>query len=101
MASISSRMIRWILLKRSLREKQVVVDAGGKLADVAGAQQQLVADDFGFGGVLPQRGDEKLAPTHMKMRAWACLKGKPNSSMLKWPFDLMKIAIAADHAGFA
>jgi ribose 5-phosphate isomerase B len=27
--------------------------------------------------------------------------GKPQSSMLKWPFDLMKIAIAADHAGYS
>ena len=52
------------LQQRALRQKQVAVDAGGKLADVAGAQQQLVAGDFGFGRVLAQRGNEELAPEH-------------------------------------
>ena len=61
-ASISSRTIRWILSSDSLREKQVAVNAGGKLADVTGAQQQLVADNLGFGGVLAQCGNEQLAP---------------------------------------
>ena len=52
------------LVQRALRQKQMAVDAGRELANVAGAQQQLVADDFGFGGDLPQRGDEKFAPEH-------------------------------------
>ena len=47
------------LQQRALRQKQVVVDSGRELADVAGAQQQLVAGDLGLGGVFAQRGDEQ------------------------------------------
>ena len=36
----------------------------------------------------------------MTLRARRSCKGKPNSSMLKWLLYPMKIAIAADHAGF-
>ena len=36
----------------------------------------------------------------MTLRARRSCKDKPNSSMLKWRFYPMKIAIAADHAGF-
>ena len=64
MASISSRTMLLNLQQRPLREKQIAVDAGGKLADVAGAQQQLMANDFGLGGIFAQRGDEKFAPEH-------------------------------------
>ena len=46
------------LEQRALRQEQVAVDPGRKLANVAGAQQQLMAGDLGFGGVLAQRGDE-------------------------------------------
>ncbi len=52
------------LEQRALRQKQIAVDARGKLADVTGAQQQLVAGDLGLGGVFTQRGDEELAPEH-------------------------------------
>ena len=48
----------------ALGEEEVAVDAGCQLADVAGAQQQLVAGDFSFGGNLPQGGDEQLGPEH-------------------------------------
>lgn len=44
--------------ERALGQEQVAVDAGRKLAHVAGAQQQLMAGDLGFGGVLTQGGDE-------------------------------------------
>ena len=47
-----------------LGEKEITVDARGHLADVAGAQQELVAGDLRFGRVLAQRGDEELAPEH-------------------------------------
>ena len=47
------------------------------LADVSGAQQQLVAGDFGLGRILAQCRDEKLAPKHR------FLMGSANSSMLK------------------
>jgi hypothetical protein len=33
-------------------------------ADQAGAQHQLVADDFGVGGGFLEGGDEELASTH-------------------------------------
>ena len=74
------------LQERALRQKQVAIDARGQLADVARAQQQLMAGDLGFGGVLAQGRDKKLAPEHR--RGQACSKGKPNSSMLKWPSPL-------------
>src|SRR6266853_5119750 len=35
-----------------------------ELTDVTGAQQQLVADHLGLGGVLAQGGDEEFAPEH-------------------------------------
>jgi len=38
------------LQKRALREKQIIVDAGGKLPYITGAQKQLMADNFGFCG---------------------------------------------------
>ena len=46
------------LEERALGQEQVAVDAGGKLAHVAGAQQQLMAGDLGFGGILAQGRDE-------------------------------------------
>ena len=46
------------LQQRPLRQEQVAVDSGGKLADVARAQKESVAGDFRFGRVLPQRGDK-------------------------------------------
>ena len=60
MASISSRTILVIFSSERWREKQVAVDARRKLADVAGAQQQLVADDFGFGGASRSVGMKSL-----------------------------------------
>src|SRR5665647_1635232 len=50
--------------ERALGQEQVAVDAGRKLAHVAGAQQQLMAGDLGFGGVLTQGRDEQVAPPH-------------------------------------
>ena len=50
--------------QRALREKQIAVDACGDLADVARAQQKLVARDLGLGGVFAQCGNEELAPEH-------------------------------------
>ena len=49
----------------ALRQKQIAVNASGKLADVAGAQQKLMAGDLGLGGVFAQRGDEEFAPEHI------------------------------------
>ncbi len=49
---------------RALGKKEVIVEASGKLADIAGAQQQTMAGDFGFRGVLTQGGDEKFTPEH-------------------------------------
>ena len=46
------------LEQRALGQEQVAVDSGRKLAHVAGAQQQLMAGDLGFGGVLTQGRDE-------------------------------------------
>src|SRR5690349_22747 len=54
-----------------------------------------MAGYLGFRRVFAQGGDEQLAPKHR------VVKGKLNSSMVKSDFFHMKIAIAADHAGFA
>ena len=35
------------LVQRALAEEQIAVDAGAELADVAGAEQELVAGDLG------------------------------------------------------
>ena len=50
--------------QRALRQEKVAVDSGRKLANVAGAQQQLMARNLSFGGVFTQRGDEEPAPAH-------------------------------------
>ena len=48
------------LADRAPRERQVAVEAGGGLADHAGAQQQAVARELGLGRVLLQRGRVEL-----------------------------------------
>ena len=53
------------LQQRALRQKQVTVDARRELADVSGAQQQLVAGDLGFGRVFAQGRNKQLAPEHI------------------------------------
>ena len=37
---------------------------GGKLSNVPGAKQQLVAHRLSLDRILPQRGDKKFAPEH-------------------------------------
>ena len=61
--SISSRTMRDDLVERALPEEEVGVDAGAELADVAGAQQELVAGDFGVCRGFAQGRDEELGPT--------------------------------------
>ncbi len=51
------------LVDGALAEGEVAVDAGAELADVAGAEQELVAGDFGVGGSFAEGGDEELGPT--------------------------------------
>ena len=51
-----------ILLIERVAEEEVAVDAGAELADVAGAQEQLVAGDFGVGGGFAEGGNEELGP---------------------------------------
>ena len=46
------------LQQGTLGQEQITVNAGGQLADVARAQQQLVAGDFSLGGRLAERRDE-------------------------------------------
>ena len=60
--SISSRTMAMILLMRAVAEEEVAVDAGAELADVAGAEQELVAGDFGVCGGFAEGGDEELGP---------------------------------------
>ena len=48
------------LVERALAEEQVVVNPGAELADVAGAQQELVAGHFGICRGLAQGGDKEL-----------------------------------------
>ena len=51
-------------VQRALREKQVAVDTGSDLTDIAGAQEETMARRLRFGGIIAQRGDEELAPEH-------------------------------------
>ena len=52
------------LQQRALRQEEIAVNAGRQLADIAGAQQELMAGDLGFGGILPQGGNEQFRPVH-------------------------------------
>ena len=45
-------------------QREVRVDAGGDLADHAGAQHQPVADDLRFPWILPEGGNQQLRLTH-------------------------------------
>ena len=51
------------LVERPLAEEEVVVNAGAELADVAGAEQELVAGHFGVCRGLAKGGNEELGPT--------------------------------------
>ena len=66
MASISSRTIRMIFSQRALRQEQVAVDAGRKLADVARAQQQLWLGTSASAGFSRSVGMNSLTPMHRK-----------------------------------
>ena len=48
------------LVERALAEEEVVVDARAELADVAGAEQELVAGHFGVCRGLAKSGNEEL-----------------------------------------
>ncbi len=50
------------LVDGPVAEEQVAVDACAELADIAGAQQQFVARDFGVGRSFAQGRDEELGP---------------------------------------
>ena len=52
------------LVENALAERQVHVDAGGKLAHEAGPEHELMAQRFGVGGILPEGGDERLRAAH-------------------------------------
>jgi len=50
-----------------IAEEEIGVEASTELADVAAAQKEFVAGDFGVGGELAEGGDEELGPA---MHAW-------------------------------
>ena len=56
------------LEQRPLGEKQVAVDASGELADVARAQQKLMARELGLGRSFAQGRDEEIGPEHQTIR---------------------------------
>ena len=56
------------LINGALAEREVRVNAGAELADVAGAQQQLVAGDLGVGGGFTKGGNEELGPAMHAVR---------------------------------
>ena len=51
------------LVQRPLPEEEVVVNARAELADVAGAEQKLVAGHFGVCRGLAKSGNKELRPT--------------------------------------
>ena len=50
------------LVNSPVAEEEVGVEAGAELADVAAAEKELVAGDFGVCGELAEGGDEELGP---------------------------------------
>ena len=50
------------LVDRAVAEKEIGVDAGAELADIAGAEEELVAGDFSVRGDLAEGGDKELGP---------------------------------------
>ena len=48
------------LVDRPLRQKEIAVDAGAELADVAAADQKLVAGHFGVCRSLAKSGNEEF-----------------------------------------
>ncbi len=50
------------LVQRALAQEEVAVDARAELADVAGAEQELVAGHFGVCRGLAEGGDKKPGP---------------------------------------
>ena len=50
------------LVDGALTEREVAVDSGSELANVAAAQEEFMAGDFGVGGSFTQGGDEELRP---------------------------------------
>ena len=62
-----------------MAERQPGIDAGGGLADEAGAQHQLVADDLGVGGRLLGDGQEIIGSG-----AWRALYGWVLRATQQW-----------------
>ncbi len=50
------------LVDGAVAEEEVAVDSGAELADVTGAEEELVAGDFGVCGGFAEGGDEELGP---------------------------------------
>jgi len=59
------------LVEGTLSEEEVVVEAGADLADIAGANEELVAGHFGVRRGLAKGGNEELRPT-MHRNGLAC-----------------------------
>ena len=63
---------------------------GAELADVAGAEQELVAGDFGVCRSFAEGGNEELGPTmHRRWRACFPVRGSGRTAMkdrvhIKW-----------------
>ena len=60
MAFISSRTTRSMLRSTRSPSGSQLYEPGRDGPDVAGADQQLVAGDFGVGGIVTQRAQEQL-----------------------------------------
>jgi hypothetical protein len=50
------------LIDGAVAEEEIVVDSGSKLADVSGAEKELVAGYFGVCGGFTKGGDKELRP---------------------------------------
>ena len=63
------------LLEHAEAERQPGVDAGGGLADQAGAQHQLVADDLGVGRAFLEDRAERLGTSAWRRALGASHRG--------------------------
>ena len=71
------------LVDGALAEEEVVVNAGAELADVAGAEQELVAGDFGVCRGLTKGGDKELRPTMHRNGLSVLSRPKPGRKTMK------------------
>ena len=71
------------LVDRAIAEEEIAVDAGAELANVTGAEQQLVAGDFGVCRGFTEGGDEELRPAMHGQKEHFPARGRMRADSIK------------------